>query len=149
MMSRLRALAEKVLQREHDLEHGMNTPPNRVHGERRPREHAYGVNSVTYQRESGVFTCSFPERGERVNTLVGHEHGLEHGVDTVCRHCGEPIDWRPSAERTAVPFADGSVGHLACADAAEVARIQAATRRPVAPELAADEAEVMIRGEIE
>jgi hypothetical protein len=69
--------------------------------------------------------------------------------DEVCRHCGDAVEWRSNSALLGLAFADGAVAHLACADAAEIARIQAAARRAVAPELAADKAEVMIRGEIE
>ena len=88
-----------------------------------------------------------PQGREQMNTLQMREHANEHGVNNECRHCGEPIDWRRGL---GLAFADGTVAHLACDDASEVAGIWAAAERVTqSPEALVDSAEVMLRGEID
>lgn len=62
----------------------------------------------------------------------------------LCAFCEGAIDWR---RPNCVAFADGTGAHLGCYEEAEVARLLAAARRAVNPALAADPAEVMLRGE--
>jgi hypothetical protein len=63
-----------------------------------------------------------------------------------CRWCGEPLAWPGSA---GVILADGAAECMCCADR-EVWRMTTAAKRAVSsPAAVADEAEVMIRGEIE
>jgi hypothetical protein len=62
-----------------------------------------------------------------------------------CRWCGEPLAWPGPV---GITFADGAAECLPYAGR-EVGRLLAAGARDVAPELAADPAEVMVRGELE
>lgn len=62
-----------------------------------------------------------------------------------CRWCGVALAWPGPV---GVTLLDGTAECHACADR-EVWRLMASADRAVAPALAADEAEVMIRGEIE
>jgi hypothetical protein len=63
-----------------------------------------------------------------------------------CRRCGGEIDWRVPGS---LAFADGSAAHGACDEQAELVCLAAAGRRAVAsPDALADQAEVMLRGEV-
>jgi hypothetical protein len=59
----------------------------------------------------------------------------------VCRYCGEPIGWpRP----VGIVFADGTAVHHACAERAEVERIQRRAESALSPEAMSDPAEMMV-----
>lgn len=64
-----------------------------------------------------------------------------------CRRCGAALPPAPAPLGSALVFGDGTAECLACADR-EVGRLLAAGHRAVNPALAADPAEVMLRGEI-
>ena len=145
-MTRLRALADKVLSRGHAVGHIVDTVSTDPAGSIR------GVDTLFPNDSRGLGL-----RNERVHVSTrrvdgqmdkGQKSGHASGrpVDTVCRRCGEPVDWRPSAPRTAVPFLDGTVAHLACDDAAEVARVLAGADRVMnSPDALADMAELMLQ----
>ena len=64
-----------------------------------------------------------------------------------CRRCGATLPPAPAPLGSLIVFADGSAECMPCAER-KVGRLLAAGRRAVNPALAADPAEVMLRGEI-
>jgi hypothetical protein len=63
----------------------------------------------------------------------------------LCRFCEGPIDWRRPG---GAAYGDGTAAHSGCHKEAQVVRTWAAAARATEPALAADEGEVMLRGEI-
>ena len=111
------------------------------------------VRALAEARAAGVeLWCDGPRvrwRGSPTDELLARLRPFRAEVAEVlrgdrCRLCGEPLAWPGPA---GVVYADSTAECVACADR-EVGRILAAAERVTAPEFAADEGEVVLRGEI-
>jgi hypothetical protein len=111
---------------------------------RRARE--AGV-TLTLQGARVDLAASFPPCVELLEALREHKAEIVEILNANrCRLCGEPMAWPGPV---GVTLADGTAECMACFEG-EAWRILAAADRAVnSPAALADEAEVMIRGEIE
>jgi len=75
----------------HGLNTVVNTPQERVH------PGSGGVNMLSARKpkdsdaKNELVHAFIPIGDEQMNTLPDREHADEHGVNTLCRHCGGAV----------------------------------------------------------
>ena len=97
--------------------------------------------NLAYKAPTGVLDAT------GLGEIKAHKAALLTLLDgSTCRWCRRPISWRDSDG--AVALADGTSLHATCREPFHVDRIMRHATTAVAPTLAADPGEVVVRGDL-